>query len=204
MKLLKSWKKIKQRLEKLSVTSNWKEMKITVGTTNEAKLSAVKETLAGYEMFTGCEISGILVQSGVADQPMSLEETVRGSQSRAVSVFKKGECDLGFGIESGLMEIQGSKTGFMDFCVCSIFDGKEFHLGISCGFECPKEVSRLMLEEGLDMSQAANRAGLSSNPNLGSAEGLIGILTKGRITRKEYTKQAIVTALIHLENEELY
>jgi non-canonical (house-cleaning) NTP pyrophosphatase len=35
---------------------------------------------------------------------------------------------------------------------------------------------------------------------LGSAEGIIGVLTKGRLTRKEYVKQAITMALINLEN----
>jgi inosine/xanthosine triphosphatase len=179
-------------------------MKIAVGTTNEAKLGAVKETFSDYKMFSGCEISGISVESGVADQPMSLDETVQGAQNRARRVFEKDKYDLGLGIESGLMQVPGSKTGYMDFCICSIFDGKEFHMGVSCGFECPKEVSRLMHEEGLDMTQAANKAGLSTNPKLGAAEGLIGILTGGRITRKDYTKQAIITALVHLENKELY
>ena len=56
-----------------------------------------------------------------------------------------------------------------------------------------------MLDDGLDMTQAALKAGLTDNPKVGSAEGLVGIMTKGRLTRKEYTKEAIRTALIHLE-----
>jgi non-canonical (house-cleaning) NTP pyrophosphatase len=40
---------------------------------------------------------------------------------------------------------------------------------------------------------------MTTNENIGSEEGAIGILTKGRMTRKEYTKQALRTALIHLE-----
>jgi non-canonical (house-cleaning) NTP pyrophosphatase len=57
----------------------------------------------------------------------------------------------------------------------------------------------LIVKEGLDMSQAINKAGLTKNKDIGSAEGAIGILTKGRMDRKEYTKQALRTALIHLE-----
>ena len=56
-----------------------------------------------------------------------------------------------------------------------------------------------MLEEGLDMSEAINKMGLTNNPNIGAAEGAIGILTKGRVDRKEYTKQALRMAFIHLE-----
>jgi non-canonical (house-cleaning) NTP pyrophosphatase len=57
-----------------------------------------------------------------------------------------------------------------------------------------------MLNDGLDMNQAAHKAGLTENLKVGSAEGLVGIMTKGRLDRKAYTKEAIRTALIHLEN----
>jgi non-canonical (house-cleaning) NTP pyrophosphatase len=57
----------------------------------------------------------------------------------------------------------------------------------------------MMVEEGLDMSQAINKAGLTKNPNIGAAEGAIGILTKGKVDRKEYTKQALRMALIHID-----
>lgn len=98
------------------------------------------------------------------------------------------------------MEVPHSKSGFMDICVCAIYDGTEFHLGISSAWEFPDpKVTALMIEEGLDMSQAINKAGLTTNPNIGMEEGAIGILTKGRVDRKAYTKQALRTALIHLE-----
>ncbi len=67
--------------------------------------------------------------------------------------------------------------------------------------EAPKKVVEYMLNEGLDMNDAAHRAGFTQNPRIGSAEGLVGIMTKGRLTRKEYTKEAIRTALIHVDTE---
>jgi non-canonical (house-cleaning) NTP pyrophosphatase len=39
---------------------------------------------------------------------------------------------------------------------------------------------------------------------VGSAEGAVGLLTKGRITRLDYIKQSIVMAMIHLENAKFY
>jgi len=177
-------------------------MKIIVGTKNEAKLEAVREALADYLILKAAEIIGQEIKSGVADQPKSMAETVKGAQNRAQEVF--AGADLSIGLESGLIEVPGSRSGFMDLCVCAIFDGEKFALGISSGFECPPEINRLMLEEGLDMTQASNRVGLSSNPKLGAAEGLIGILTKGRITRKDYTKHALIMALAQIENSELY
>ena len=60
------------------------------------------------------------------------------------------------------------------------------------------------MEEGVHIDQAAFRTGLTKNNDIGEAEGVIGILTKGRVKRKDYNKQAIITALIHLENPELF
>lgn len=87
----------------------------------------------------------------------------------------------------------------MDVCVCAIFDGTEYHLGLSSAWEAPKAVMEHMLKDGLDMNDAAFKAGFTKDPKVGSAEGLVGIVTKGRLTRKEYTKEAVRTALIHLE-----
>ncbi len=111
------------------------------------------------------------------------------------------DCHYSFGLESGLMAVPFTKTGYMDLCACAIFDGQEYHLGLSSAWEAPGAVATLMLKKGLDMNQAAQQAGLTENAQVGAAEGLIGIMTKGRLDRKAYTKQAIITALIHLENK---
>lgn len=177
-------------------------MNIIVGTTNKAKIAAVEELLQEYPDFKESDVEGKSVASGVGDQPRSLKETIEGAMNRAKAAFEA--CDYSIGIESGLMEVPYTKTGYMDICVAAIYDGKEIHLGLSSAWECPPEVTRLIMEEGLDMTQAANKVGLSQNPALGSHEGLLGIMTKGRILRKEYTKQALAMALIQLENDVHY
>ncbi len=173
--------------------------KVNVGSRNKAKVDAVAEILLDYPHLAESVVEGVETSSGVPEQPMSLEETIRGAMNRATGAFKN--CDYGVGIESGLMAVPYTKSGYMDVCVCAIYDGKEFHLGMSSAWEFPdKRIMEAILKEGLDMSEAINRAGLTKNPNIGSAEGAIGILTKGRMGRKEYTKQALRAALIHLEN----
>lgn len=172
-------------------------MKIKVGSTNKIKVEAVKEILWDYPHLKDAMVSMVEVSLGVVEQPKSLGETVQGAMNRAKGAFQ--DCRYSFGIESGLMAVPNTKTGFMDVCVCAIFDGNGYHLGLSSAWEAPKQVVHYMLTEGLDMNQAAFKAGLTRNPNVGLAEGLVGIMTKGRLTRKEYTKEAIRTALIHLE-----
>lgn len=174
-------------------------MKINIGSKNPAKVDAVKEILQDYSHLRNAQINTPEIISEVSSQPKSLEDTVLGAINRARNAFLN--CDYSFGIESGLMTVPYTKTGYMDVCVCAIFDGKEYHLGLSSAWEAPKEITNYILNDGLDMNEAAYKAGLTKNRKVGSAEGLIGIVTKGRLTRKEYTKEAVRTALIHLDLE---
>jgi inosine/xanthosine triphosphatase len=174
------------------------KMKIIVGSKNKAKVEAAEDMLKEYPHFAEASIEGIDVSSDVSDQPKSLEETIHGAMNRARNAFK--ECDYSIGLESGLMKVPETKTGYMDVCVCAIYDGREFHLGLSSAWEYPK-LFEPILNQNLDMSAAGNYIGLTNNPSIGAAEGVIGILTKGRLNRKEYTQQALRTALINLEND---
>lgn len=173
-------------------------MTINIGSTNPSKVEALREILQDYPDLKEAKVISFQVHSGVAEQPKSLDETIQGAMNRARESFR--DCQYSFGLESGLISVPKSKSGFMDVCVCAIYDGQEFHLGLSSAWEAPKQIMHHMLVEGLDMNQAAFKAGLTTNPKVGSAEGLVGIVTKGRLTRKAYTQEAIRTALIHIEN----
>jgi len=177
-------------------------MNVNVASMNPVKVEAVREVLKNYSDLKNYEVVGIETNSGVSEQPKSLEETVQGAINRAMAVFNK--CAYSFGIESGLMIVPQTKTGSMDFCACAIYDGKSYHLGLSCAFEFPTKVIQMIHEDGIDANEAFYRLGLTPNRKIGSSEGAIGMLTKGRMSRKDYTKQAIQMALIHLENRELY
>jgi inosine/xanthosine triphosphatase len=177
-------------------------MKIVIGSANKVKVNAVKELAPGYELLAHAEIVSVDAPSNVSDQPKSIGETVEGAMNRARGAFPGH--DLSFGIESGLIEVPHTKTGLMDVCVCAIFDGTEYHIGLSSAFECPPKVIEFVRGEGLDLNQAFFKAGLTEDPKIGSAEGAVGLLTKGRVTRMDYTKQAIAMAMIHLENAEAY
>ena len=172
---------------------------VIVGSKNEAKVDAVAEILLEYPHLSHAKVSGMEASSEVSNQPKSLDETIKGAMNRARNSFK--HCDYSVGIESGLMHVPHSKGGYMDVCVAVIYDGKEFHIGLSSAWEFPDtRVTDLMIKDGLDMSQAINKVGLTNNPHIGREQGAIGILTKGRLDRKAYTKQALQTALIHLES----
>src|SRR5680860_212725 len=177
-------------------------MKVNVGSNNEVKVGAVREMAPDYDFLSNAEIQGLSVNSEVSDQPKSLEETINGAINRAINSFNS--CDYSFGIEDGLMAVAKTKTGFMNICACVIYDGSNFHMGLSSAFEYPIEVTKIVLLENVEINESFHRVGLTDNPKVGSAEGAISILTKGRLSRKEYTKQAVMNALIHLDNNKLY
>ncbi len=177
-------------------------MKIKVGSKNQIKINAVKELVDKYDILKNAKVEGADIDSGVDDQPKSLEEIVKGAKNRAQSAFHN--CDLAIGLESGIFPVPDTKTGYMDTTVCAIYDGKKFHLGLSNCFEYPVEVTKLVLEKDIDINEAVYEAGITDDKAIGSAEGMIGYLTKGRVKRIDYTKQAIQMALIHLENPKLY
>ncbi len=175
--------------------------KVVVASKNPAKVSAVTEILLEYPNLAGFEVEARETDSGVGDQPRSLEETIRGARARAEKAFAASPCEYAFGIESGVNQVPHTKSGYMDVCCVSIYDGKEHYLGLSSMFEFPNpEVMRMIVEEGMNMSDAVKKAGMTESENIGWKEGAIGLLTKGRMNRKEYTKQALRTALIHLDN----
>lgn len=176
-------------------------MKINIGTANKIKIESLCEAVKTSSCFKNAVIKGVDTGSSVSDQPKTLEETVGGAKNRAQKSFQ--DCDLSVGIEDGLMAVPGSLTGFMNIGVCAFYDGKRYYLGTSAAFEYPPKAIKLV-KEGLDINEAFYELKLTNNPRIGSSEGAIGILTHGCWNRKETAKQAIIAAMLQLENKELY
>lgn len=112
--------------------------------------------------------------------------------------------DLGVGIEGGLIAVPHTKGGYMEVGVCAIYDGKEYHLGLSPAFEWPLVVLDGILNKGLDGSQAVAAAKMTNEEKLGTNQGTIHLLTHGRTNRTEQNSYAVMMALVHLENPNFY
>jgi len=177
-------------------------MRINVGSKNQVKVDAVKEAIQDYDFLSKAEVFSLEVSSEVFKQPKSIDETVEGAMNRAKNAFQN--CEYSFGIESGLIKIPNTKTGYMNVCACAIYDGKNYHLGLASAFEYPTKVTKLLFSDDLEIDEAIYKVGLTNDKRIGRSGGVISYLTKDRLKRKEYIKQAITTALIHLENPELF
>ncbi len=181
------------------------KMILAIGSTNPVKIEAVKEVIQGYPSLAKAEILSYSVPSGISEQPLSLEETILGAKTRAKNAFEACKSsNYSFGIESGLFAAPGTQTGFLNGSICCIYDGAVYFIGLSCGFEVPPSILQHILHGKMDMSQACCQSGITASATIGEEEGLIGILTNGRMDRKEYTKPCIITALIQLEHSRWY
>ncbi|KAJ1621292.1 inosine triphosphate pyrophosphatase-like protein, partial [Pavlovales sp. CCMP2436] len=175
---------------------------IVVGSANDVKVQAVAQALAGYPRFATLLVVGFKAPSAVSEQPRNMEETLRGARNRARAAFasRATGVQLAFGIESGVFEM-GEQA--FDVCACVAFDGTIEAVGWSSAFQIPPSVAGFV-REGMDLSQASSAAGISADPKLGSGQGLIGLLSDGRIDRLEYTKQAVTVCMIGIDRKALY
>lgn len=169
-------------------------MIINVGSMNPVKLGAIRAVME--VRFPEAEFRPAAVDSGVSVQPIGLDETLRGAGNRARAAF--AGCDLSVALESGLVPVPGTATGYMNLTACAIFDGHEMFLGLGPAFELPAEVTRLVVEEGLELDPAVRKAGLTDNERIGYAQGIIGILSGGRVTRMDYSRPAVSMAMVRM------
>jgi inosine/xanthosine triphosphatase len=173
-------------------------MRIHVGSTNANKVGAVHDVFGAYPLFTGAEIVGVEVESGVSDQPMSLGESVQGATQRAKAAFIGA--DIGIGLEAGIMEVSGA--GPMNVHVCAMFDGTTVHHGFSSAFSLPENVSALMRDESKTMGEAVHEIFAKDSVAHSSKEiGLIGALSGGRVTRRELCRQAVAMVVMRIHTD---
>jgi inosine/xanthosine triphosphatase len=167
---------------------------IRVGSLNPVKLEAIRTVMAAR--FPQAAFQPVAVDSEVSVQPLGLDETLRGARNRARKAYV--ECDLSVALESGLIPVPQTATGYMNLTACAIFDGREMFLGLGPAFELPTDVTRLVVEDGLELDPAVRLAGLTDNERIGYAQGIIGILSAGRVTRLDYSKPAVSMALVRM------
>ena len=177
-------------------------MRVHVGSKNKTKVEAVERIFKKSAKFSHTEVIGIPVEVPEFGHPKSLQKIVEGAMTRAVQAAKGA--DFGVGIESGLIAVPYTKTGYMEIAACAIYDGSQHHLGLSPAFEWPVEVLDGILNKGLDGSQAVAAAKMTNEEKLGANRGTIHLLTNGRTDRTEQNSFAVMMALVHLEHPEFY
>lgn len=174
-------------------------MRIIVGSTNKVKIGAVEAVFRQY--YPDCEVVGIATPSGVAEQPMSEQETIRGARSRAQrAILSDAKADYGVGLEGGVVEGEG---GVMFSCAWACIVSRDGREGMGGGlyFELPKGVAggiRTGGELGPLMDQLTGEQGNKHK------SGAIGVFTKGKLDRTEAYSHLVYSALVKFVSPEYF
>lgn len=158
-------------------------MHICVASTNRAKTDAV--ALALKQLSITAHIEPRPAESGVSEQPFSIEETRAGAINRARNIIEG--CDAAIGLEGGVFELEG-KLYLCNWGALVTADGKVF-TAAGAQVPLPEEIEqplRAGKELGPVMDWYAQEAGIRHH------KGAIGILTAGNLNRVEMFAQIVV------------
>jgi inosine/xanthosine triphosphatase len=166
-------------------------MKIALGTTSRGKKRFLEKALnKKYKDFV---VIPVKVDSGVSEQPLTRNETVKGATNRAKSSYKNiKDADWAFGMEGGMQEVNSHYYYFPAVC---LFDGKDSYYGLSDSVPLPKEVSDLVKKGGFVGHTI--RDYLKKHPDDKSFYKLI----KPIIDRDRFFKKSIANVLAIYENK---
>lgn len=175
-------------------------MKVIVASTNPGKLEGANVAFSEY--FKEFEIEGIKVSSDVSEEPVN-DEIYQGASNRVKNVRKiakeKGkEADFYVAVESGIT----NKLGEWTILNIAVIEDKEGFKswGVSAGFPVPKKYVEEIINT--DLGKVMDK--IFDETELRAGKGGINLLTKGKITRIDQTKQAFIMALTQFINGEIW
>ena len=176
-------------------------VKVLVGSVNPVKIGAVRDAFAPY--FPDVAVDGIDVASGVPAQPVD-DETFAGAENRARALVRmNAERGLGagfcVGLEGGIAQLHAR---WFAYGVIGIADAEgRLSFGVSPLFELPPGITDDLLA-GIELGEVMDR--LAGERNTKQRGGAVGVLTGGRITRRELYAQGVAMALIPFLNAALF
>lgn len=182
--------------------------RVRVGSTNPPKLEGVRAALAA--LAPDAQVEGASVESGVPAQPVGFAEIVAGARERARAAFALGGCELAVGYEDGLVELPGTAERWFNVGCAALADGRREALGFSSGFAYPPACAeravraREPIGDLFDALWASAHGASPGAPPSGRSLGNVGKLTDAALPRADYTRQAVLCALVSFLHPELY
>lgn len=154
-------------------------MIVRVATANAMKVEAARKAFARY--FKKLKVVPVDVPSAVSAQPISFGEIVRGARERARRAF--GECDFAVGIEAGVFRVAAAAPCPFQITMACVFDGLREGLGAGPFYEVPPAMVREIVK---------------------ADTGSVAVVTRGKVTRAQVTRDAVLMALAPFVSPHLY
>ena len=172
-------------------------LQVVVTSFNPVKIAAVEQAFLCQFPSAQTRIVPIGVDSGVADQPMSDDETRQGARNRVAAAKQKlPDADYWVGLEGGLDDFDGDLMAFAWMAVAG--PGGRISEIRSATLPLPPGVQALVAD-GLELGEANDR--VFSTLNSKQAGGAYGLLTNGLMTRESIYTQTLILALIPFVHE---
>ena len=174
-------------------------LRLVVASTNPVKRRAVELGVAAAFAQRQISVEVVAVDSGVAEQPISDDQTRSGAENRAIAAARaRPGADLYFGIEGG---VEDGPLGLLAFAWVVISDGKRCGRARSTTFVLPEAVAekvRAGMELGLADDEVFGRTDSKRR------DGAIGLLSGGALDRAGLYRSAVIAAMLPFLNPALY
>ncbi|MBL1378340.1 inosine/xanthosine triphosphatase [Zobellella iuensis] len=168
-------------------------MNVIVASLNPAKIEAARQALALLFPDQDIELNGLAVPSGVADQPLSDEETLRGARNRALAARRhRPGADLWIGMEGGVDRV-GERL--LTFAWLQVLGPGLDNAARSASLTLPPFVASAV-SQGEELGQAMDR--LFNLTNCKQQGGAIGVLTRNLLDRRSIYRDTLILALAPL------
>lgn len=173
------------------------KLNVVVTSFNPVKIEAVRS--AFLSQFSSCDIqlTPVKVDSCVADQPMSDNETLSGAKNRVINAQSVNPgADYWVGLEGGLDFFDGKLMAFA-WMVITGSQGRSSEAR-SATLPLPPKVQSLVAS-GLELGEANDQVFSTLNSKQGG--GAYGLLTEGLLTRESIYTQTLILALVPFVHE---
>lgn len=174
--------------------------KVIVASKNPVKISASAEGFKKMFPEETFECVGVSAPSGVAEQPMTDEETYTGATNRLSHIKSaEPEADYWIALEGGVEE----RDGELEVFAWMVIESKEgvTGKGKTSSFFLPRKIAELV-HQGMELGHATDK--VFNETDSKQKNGSIGFLTNDNVTRTTYYIEAIIIALIPFKNPSLY
>lgn len=159
-------------------------MQVGVGSRNPVKLAVTRQ--AFDSIATPAEIAAVDVDSGVSEQPLGDEETIRGAKHRARAAAEG--YDIGIGIEGGVAD--GSDGSYLIMWAAAT-DGARMGVGGGPRVRLPRLGTQV--RAGRELGPLVDE--LVGQSDVARNDGAAGTLTGGIIDRESALRHAVAGAL---------
>lgn len=166
-------------------------MHVGVGSGNPVKRRAVESALPGRGVPDRIEVEGVPIESGVADQPRGVAETIEGAENRARRALDAGAFDLGIGLEGGVSGVDGA-DGLYLIMWAAAADGERWGRGAGPTYRLPTRIEQ-RVRAGEELGPVMDD--VLGEDDVAERQGAAGAFTAGRVDRESALAAAVAGAL---------